>query len=157
MPSEESSVSGDTFLDRWGHWVLWMGPYILIVSLLAWTPRLVFLLIGAEVQYFLWHVRKQHPQHPLMILDQFFLETALILVTVLGGALYPFSLQCWILLFCQMGFSYAIHREVHTPPGERPIVPMAILMSAMMSLLMIVFMITSGDVPGLPLLRAFLL
>lgn len=154
MSFQETSVSSDTFLDRWGHWVLWMGPYILALSLVAWTPRLALLLCGVEILQFTLHVYGHHPTHPMAPVS---VQLATLMVTVVllivGILLYPISVWTYLLLFCQITFSVAVHDRFHGRDFGLP----ALIGFGTASVWWGIFLTMQGVVPGLPFLRAFLL
>lgn len=108
----DSVVPTDTFLDRWGHFILWMGPYILIVSLIAWTPRFALLLAGIELLQFTLHVREHHSTHPMTPISA--LPAAVAYLMIVGGAMvYPVSFYTFGLLVVQVLFSRAVHAFNH--------------------------------------------
>lgn len=149
----KSQPSRDTFLDRWGHWVLWMGPYILIVSLLAWTPRLALCLCAVELIQFTQHVRAEHPTHPITSISALFVALSWAMIVV-GILLFPFSGWVYVLVFCQMTFSVAVHDHFH---GRSLGLPALIGFGGASVFWWGIFLTMQGVVPGLPLLRPYLI
>lgn len=160
MSVHEFPKPTETFLDRWGHWVLWMGPYILIVALLAWTPRLILLMVGIELVQFIVHVVRYHPEHPMAQTPPFF---AAAITLIFSFALIPVEGFVWLLALvgAQVGFSYSVHRWIHRYRTDdvfgRGKTLIDLVGFLILSAVIIVLMIGDGDVPGFPLLRAFLL
>ena len=157
MPFQETTSSEDTFLDRWGHWVLWMGPYIVVVSIVAWTPRLMLLLAGVELLQFTLHARRYHQMHPLVAPQVLrprlaFDEFALIMI-VAGLLVAPFSNWVYVLVICQVTFSGSVHSHIHGRSLGLP----ALIGFGIASFWWGIFLTMQGVVPGLPFLRDFLL
>ena len=161
MPSQETTSSEDTFLDRWGHWVLWMGPYILIVSLLAWTPHLSLLLIGIELVQFTVHTARHHPHHPL-IHPPGVVWAAGMMTIGLGILQTQWTCFMALLVVCQVVFSSSVHRWFHREKiGEdgvsRGKLYIDLVGFPILSVVVIICMIMDESIPGFPLLRDFLL
>lgn len=158
MSSQETTVTEDTFLDRWGHWVLWMGPFIAVVSILAWTPRLLPLLIGVEIIQFTLHTSHHHTFHPMSGVLPMFFGGVLI---IFGVAMMPSTESWWLLLLLgsQMAFSDSVHDWIHRDRvGDwfqqgRHVVDLVTF--TVLSFVALILMIGDGDVPCLPFLRAF--
>lgn len=143
--------SSHTFLDRWGHWVLWMGPYILLISVLAWTPRFFLLMAGVELLQFTLHVREHHTAHPMTPISALFVVVAVALIIV-GTIVFPFRVWTYLLILCQIAFSQAVHDHIH---GRNLGLP-ALIGLGSGSMWWVVFLTMQGIVPGLPALRAYL-
>ncbi|MFA4845143.1 MAG: hypothetical protein WC654_01115 [Patescibacteria group bacterium] len=144
----------DRWIDRWGHVVFWMGPYITIVSTLAWTPRLALLLAGVETIQFTIHVRDDHPTHPMTPISFLFMVLGAVMI-VIGSIVYPLVLASYILIVWQCLFSQSIHWSTHGHVSKwlwcRP------LLFALSGLYTVRTMIGHVYIPGHPLMRAFLL
>jgi hypothetical protein len=153
MSSSDLPTVAETFIDRWGHWVLWMGPYILIVSLLSWTPRLALLLVGVELLQFTWHVLKNHPTHPIPPISAFFVGIACTLFIV-GSFFYPILGWAYMLIFCQIWFSLKVHDWIHSRDIDDLL---GAFVAAFCSAAPLTMMIVQNGVPGLPLLRSYLI
>ncbi len=147
-----ASQPPDRWIDRWGHWVLWMGPYILIVSVLSWTPRFVLCLCAFELFQFAQHVRAHHPSHPMAPRTGLFVGVALAIYFV-GSFFYPISLWAYLLMFCQVAFSAMVHDHFH----GKSIGLLGLIGFGQTSIWWGVFLTIQGVVPGLPLLRPYLI
>ena len=158
MPLQDSCAAPvDRWIDRWGHFVLWMGPLILIVSLLLWTPHLIPLMVGIELVQFIFHVSRHHPEHLMADVLPLFVAG---IILILGVALIPLGGVLWLLVLIgsQIGFSSTVHRWIHSDSeGDRGKLLMNLVSFPVLSTVAIFFLIGDGDVPGLPLLRTFLL
>lgn len=164
MSSQKSSATTETFLDRWGHWVLWMGPFIAVVSILAWTPRLIWLMAGIELVQFVVHVSCRHPEHPMAGSLSFFMAGV---VLIIGVALIPSTRVMWLgvvwlllLVSLQIVFSSAVHKWNHGDMGafvHRGAYLISLVSYPILSVVVVVWGIVVGNVLGFPLLRVFLL
>jgi hypothetical protein len=147
-----ASTTPDRWIDRWGHWVFWMGPFILITSLLSWTPRLVLLLAGVELFQFTLHVREHHPTHPLTPVSALFISVATAMYLV-GLLFYPIAAWAYLFMVCQIVFSKMVHDSNHGTGLGR-----FVLVGVGLGLLLWPILLTmQGVVPGLPLLRPYLI
>ncbi len=150
----------ESFLDRWGHWLLWMGPYILIISVLAWTPWLALLLICVELVQFTVHAVRHHPDHPMADTMSIFVVCV---VLIFGIALVPSVEIPWLFLLVvsQIILSNSVHRWIHHDfTGcwfDQWKFMVGLVYFCVMGFVAIILMTGDGDVHGLPLLRAFLL
>lgn len=142
----------DTFLDRWGHWIFWMGPYILIVSLLAWTPRMALLLAGIELTQFTLHVWENHPEQPA---TPSFGALGLLggVTMVVGMLIYPLSSLTFLLLLLQILFSGHIHQWIHS--RNLPALGF-ITIEALTTVWMSLLIVKCQTTPGFPGLYAYL-
>lgn len=148
----ESQLAADTFLDRWGHWILWMGSYILIVSLVAWTPRLALLLVGVELLQFTLHVRESHPTHPMTQQIGLFIVVAMLLVIV-GLLVCPFTGWAYIIAFCQIMYSQQVHDWTHS---RNRLDAVGIVCYGAIALLFLKLLIEKQVIHSLPTLHTYL-
>ncbi|MBI4437835.1 hypothetical protein HY631_02690 [Candidatus Uhrbacteria bacterium] len=131
-----------------------MGPYIAIVSLLAWTPRLAPLLLGVELVQFTVHVQARHVSHPMAPVSFLFMALGAAIV-VLGSLVFPLIWASALLVVSQVLFSQSVHVNTHGPAPRwlwyQPV------MYTLVSLYALWGMAGTTYVPGHPSLRGFLL